>query len=244
MKYQISYKMAVELLHRYLEKIYALDRHKSTSVVKVQKMYDLNAELAELTSQLKNDGHKVDEIIREIKQSLETKYRYTNMEVYIDGAARGNDNVNVPNMSGLAFAVYGDSQLLYENAIYLGDKIALPKLRNEEATTVTDTVDVTNNVAEYYALVEALEYLVREGLTASHIAIYSDSNLVVNQVNMVNTTRVPHLIRLRNCALQLLDEFDNVTLTHIPREQNEYVDELVNKLLDQVQADKDKRMDV
>lgn len=242
--YQVSFKMAKELLHRYLEKIYALDRHKGTSVVKVQKMYDLNTELQGLIDQLRNDGHNVDEIIREIKQSLEKKYRYNNIEVYIDGAARGNDNVDKPNMSGLAFAVYGDSQLLFEHAIYLGDKVVLPKLKNEGADFVTDNVDVTNNVAEYYALIEALEYLLREGLNANHIAIYSDSNLVVNQVNMVNTTRVPHLIRLRNCAQQLLDEFDNVTLTHIPREENEYVDELVNKLLDEVQAAKDRQVPV
>lgn len=236
--YHIDYKMAVELLHRYLEKIYTLDKHKGTSVIKVQRLYELNTGLQGLVGQIRKDGYDVDQMIREIKQSLEKQYRYTKIDVYIDGAARGNDNVDIPNSSALGFAIYGDSQLLYENAIYIGDKATLPRLRNEPSDLVTDTVDATNNVVEYLALTECLEYLLHEGMNASHIEIFSDSSLVVNQVNMVNTTRVSHLIRLRNCAQQLLDEFDNVTLTHIPREENAYVDGLVNRLLDRIQEEK------
>jgi ribonuclease HI len=242
--YQIDYRMAVELLHRYLEKIYALDKHKGTSVVKVQKMYDLNMGLQGLVEQIRRDGHDVEQMIRQIKQSLEKKYRYSTIYVYIDGAARGNDNVAIPNVSGLGFAVYGDSQLLYEHTVYVGDKTLLPRLRNEPSDLVTDVVDATNNVVEYLALNESLEYLLHEGLNANHIEIFSDSSLVVNQVNMVNTTRVSHLIRLRNCAQQLMDEFDNITLTHIPREENTYVDGLVNKLLDEVEAEKNKQKTV
>lgn len=238
--YRIDLEMARELLHRYLEKIYTLDRHKGTSVVKVQRLYDLNQRLEGLVKQLRASGQDVDTMIREIKQSLEKRFRYTKIEVYIDGAARGNDNPDIPNSSGIGFAVYGDSQHLYDNAVFLGDKVRLPRLRNEPSDFITEEVDATNNVAEYFALIEALEYLLHEGLNASHIEIFSDSTLVVNQVNMVNTTRVAHLIRLRNCAQELLDEFENVTLTHIPREDNEYVDGLVNKLLDQVQDEKNK----
>jgi hypothetical protein len=60
--------------------------------------------------------------------------------------------------------------------------------------------------------------------------------MVVTQVNMISTTKAPHLIRLRDCALQLLDEFDNVTLIHVPREQNAIADSLVNELLDAIES--------
>lgn len=239
--YQVSYKMVVDLLRYYLHKIYALDKHKGTSVVKVQRLYDLNQEVQGLMEQLKVDGYNPDLIIREIKQSLEKQYRYRKIEVYIDGAARNNDNVEVPNVSGIGFAIYGDSQLLHEHAVYLGDKIPLPRLRNEQGDVETDVVDITNNVAEYLALIESLEYLFQEELSANHIEIYSDSDLIVNQVNMTNSARSPRMIRLRNCAQQLLDEFDNITVTQIPREDNEYVDTLLNKVLDEAERLKNKQ---
>jgi ribonuclease HI len=44
------------------------------------------------------------------------------------------------------------------------------------------------------------------------------------------------VIVLRNCAQELLDEFDNITISYIPRELNEHVDTLVNKVLDEYVA--------
>lgn len=236
MTYTITHEMAIELLYRYLEKIYMLDKHKGKSSVKVQHLYELNQDLKSLIQQMKDQGHNVDIIIREIKEKLEKRFRYEKIEVYVDGAARGNNNPDIPNISGIAFAVYGDSQLLYEKSVYLGDKITLPRLRNESNDLVLPQVEATNNVAEYIALIESLDYLLSNGLHASQIHIYSDSNIVVSQVNMTSATRAEHLIRLRNCAQELMDEFDNIVITHIPREQNYYVDDLVNRLLDSMEV--------
>lgn len=233
MIYKITFKMAVDLIQTYLERIYALDRHKGTSVVKVQRLYELNYELKGLAQQLHEQGHNVGEIIRGIKEALEKKYQYDKIDIFVDGAARGNDNPDKANVSGIGYAIYGDSQLLYQNAIYLGSKKQLPRLRNEPADIITEIVDITNNVAEYLALIEALEFVLQIGMNANHIEIFSDSTLVVNQVNMLNSTKAPHLIVLRNCAQELMDEFDNITISYIPREQNEYVDQLVNKVLDE-----------
>lgn len=237
MEYRITYDMAIELLHRYLEKIYILDQHKGTSIVKVQRLFLLNQDLQKLTEQLEKDGHNPHEIIRDIKLSLEKKYKYNKIEVYVDGAARGNDNIDVINISGIAFAIYGDSQLLTEQALYLGDKYKMPRLRNEPNDTITESITITNNAAEYIALIQVLEYMLAEGLSANHIEIFSDSEIAVKQINMVNTARVPHLIRLRNCAQELIDGFDNLSLTHIPREENTYVDALLNAKLDEIEEE-------
>lgn len=239
MEYTISHEMAVELIHRYLEKIYILNKHKGTSVVKVQQLYNLNEDLKKLVKQLDDTGHDSDAIIRGIKEQLEKKYTYDKLSVYIDGAARGNNNTEQDNDSAIGFAVFGDSQLLKQNAVYLGSEVTLPRLKHEPSDAPATKTEATNNTAEYLALIEALEYMLENGMNANHIEVFSDSRMVVTQVNMISTTKAPHLIRLRDCAHQLLDEFDNITLTFIPREQNAYVDGLINELLDQVEQERE-----
>lgn len=234
MEYTISYEMATELIHRYLEKIYILNKHKGTSIVKVQQLYNLNKDLKKLVEQLADSGHNTDLMLRNIKEELEKKYLYEKLSVYIDGAARGNNDVDQPNQSAIGFAVFGDSQMLDEKAVYLGNEVTLPRLKNEASDMPAITTEATNNTAEYLALVEVLEHMLAHGLNANHIEIFSDSRMVVTQVNMISTTKAPHLVRLRDCVHQLLDEFDNITLTFIPREQNTYVDSLINGLLDEV----------
>jgi ribonuclease HI len=239
MEYKINHEMAVELLHRYLEKIYQLDKHKGKSIVKIQRLYDLNLDLKNLVEQMQANACNVDVIIREIKEELEQRFRYDKISVYVDGAARGNSDTSIPNESAFGFAVYADSQLLFESAVYLGATVIPPRLRNEPDGLVLSPIDASNNSTEYIALIEALKYLIEHDLKANHIEIFSDSFLVVSQVNMNNVTRAEHLIRLRNCAQELIHEFDNLSLTHIPRDQNHYVDTLINKLLDEVEAEKE-----
>ena len=242
MDYKISYNMAIELLRSYLEKIYAINKHKGTSPIKIQQLYELNDELRKLVEQLKDDGHNTDLIIRGIKEKLEPKYGYEKLVVYVDGAARGNNDTEVPNISGIAYAIFGDSQLLYKGAKYLGSEIELPYLKHEDTSMPPIASLATNNTAEYVSLIEALEYLLEHKLTAKEIEIFSDSRMVVTQVNMISTTKAPHLIRLRDCAQQLLEEFDNVVLTHVSREYNCLADSIVNELLDNIEAEAAKKI--
>lgn len=235
MTYKISYNMAIELLKNYLEKIYQLDKYKGISTVKLQQLYELNEELRKLVEQLKADGHDTDVIIRELKEKLEHKYNYQRLVVNVDGAARGNNDTSRPNISGVSFIVRGDSQLLHKGAKFLGSSIALPKLRHEPSEAKPGDAPATNNTAEYVALIEALEYLLDNGLNAKQIDVFSDSRMVVTQVNRISTTKAPHLIRLRDVALELLEEFDSINLLHVPREENEEADALVNELLDSIE---------
>jgi ribonuclease HI len=235
MNYKVSYNMAVELLRVYMEKIYQLDKFKG-NIIKLQQLYELNEELRKLIEQLKEDGHDTDLLIREIKEKLEPKYNYQRLVVNVDGAARGNNDTTRPNVSGISYIVRGDSQLLHKGAKYLGSSIQLPRLQHEDPEKHIAEAEATNNTAEYVALIEALEYLLANGLNAKHIDVFSDSRMVVTQVNRISTTKAPHLIRLRDCALELLEEFDSINLIHVPREENAEADELVNELLDSMEA--------
>lgn len=83
----------------------------------------------------------------------------------------------------------------------------------------------TNNQAEYSALLYALRKC-RE-LDLLDISVQSDSQLLVNQLLGKYKVRSENLIKIYNLCKDELKHF-NVTLTHIPREQNTKVDSLIN----------------
>ena len=84
---------------------------------------------------------------------------------------------------------------------------------------------ITNNVAEYEALVLGMEAAIRMGMTL--ISIYGDSELVVKQVMNKCRTKHPQLHSYRN---QVWDIFDNsfldANITDVPREENRLADSL------------------
>jgi len=64
----------------------------------------------------------------------------------------------------------------------------------------------SNNVAEYMALIELLRYLVKCNIKA--ITIYTDSQLVVKQVNGTWGCKAVHLKPLVSKAIELLKSFN------------------------------------
>ena len=97
----------------------------------------------------------------------------------------------------------------------------------EEAETIGTA---TNNVAEYTALVRALELAAEHGVKA--LAVFSDSELLVKQMNGEYRVKSPDLQDLYAEAKDLRAKFDRVTLTHVRREQNAEADRLCNVTLD------------
>lgn len=81
---------------------------------------------------------------------------------------------------------------------------------------------MSNNVAEYAAMLEVLRRAAEKGISVS---IHTDSQLVVNQVNGKWAVRAPHLQPLRSEASTLLRSTDS-TLTWVPREENMRADAL------------------
>ncbi len=87
----------------------------------------------------------------------------------------------------------------------------------------------TNNQAEYRALIAALEKAVSLG--ASETDVYSDSELIVRQINGNYRVKNALLKPLYQRVKQLQSQLDRFTITHIPREQNVEADNLANAAL-------------
>ncbi|KAL5547064.1 hypothetical protein UlMin_006751 [Ulmus minor] len=82
----------------------------------------------------------------------------------------------------------------------------------------------TNNQAEYEALLAGLR-LAKE-VSAHHLLIYSDSQLIVNQVNSEYQAKGEKMASYLEKAKELLGQFDTVTITQIPRNENTNADTL------------------
>jgi ribonuclease HI len=125
--------------------------------------------------------------------------------IHTDGAARGN-----PGPAACAFVIERAGRPAVEDAEKLG--IA------------------TNNVAEYTALIRALERAAELGLR--RLAIHSDSELMVKQFNGEYSVKNPDLKELYDEARALARQFDAVMLSHVRRAANRRADELCNAVLD------------
>jgi len=86
----------------------------------------------------------------------------------------------------------------------------------------------TNNVAEYTALVKALEWLVANNFISEKILIKSDSQLVVNQMNGTFKIKAKKIIPLYKQVLLLKSNFPKILIIWVPREQNQEADRLTN----------------
>lgn len=118
--------------------------------------------------------------------------------VYTDGGARGN-----PGPAACAFVVKNsNNDEIFSEGYYLGE--------------------TTNNIAEYSAVLKAIDWL--NGRTAK---FYLDSELVVKQLRSE--------YRVKNLELRkLYDKIDakKYSWHHVRREQNARADEIVNQTLD------------
>jgi ribonuclease HI len=126
-------------------------------------------------------------------------------QVHIDGAARGN-----PGPGAFAFIIQKNGSRPIEENGLLG---------------IT-----TNNLAEYSALVRALERAFQGG--AKRLIIHSDSELLVKQMNGEYRVKNADLREMYDRAKELINQFSHVQIRHIRREQNSRADELCNQALD------------
>ncbi len=125
--------------------------------------------------------------------------------IFTDGASRGN-----PGPSAFAYVIkrQGTSDIEVNGR--------LP--------------DTTNNVAEYTALVRALEHARQLGIR--QVSIAADSELMVKQVQGSYRVKNEGLRPLYEEARELLDGFDSFTIRHVPRSDNSRADKLCNQALD------------
>ena len=128
------------------------------------------------------------------------------LTIHIDGASRGNPG---PSAAGVVIC---DSQ---ERPIERLGRLIGPG---------------TNNVAEYRALLLALERAGEMG--AKRIALRADSQLLVRQVNGDYKVKSPRLAPLAQEAKRRLADFDHWEIAHVSRDENAAADELANRALD------------
>src|SRR5439155_2053392 len=88
----------------------------------------------------------------------------------------------------------------------------------------------TNNVAEYQALIIALQKA--QELGAKKLLIRGDSELIIKQMNGEYRVRHPELKPLYEEAYQLLHQFKEAKLEHNLRHKNTLADKLANLAMD------------
>jgi ribonuclease HI len=130
----------------------------------------------------------------------------TDWIVNVDGASRGN-----PGEASYGFAITDkQGKVVHKDCGYIGR--------------------ATNNVAEYTAVVKALEFALQKKIET--IEIRSDSQLLVRQLKREYKLKSENLRALHERCLDLLTRFKWYEIHHIPRAQNKIADKLANEALD------------
>jgi ribonuclease HI len=89
----------------------------------------------------------------------------------------------------------------------------------------------TNNVAEYFGLIAALDYAQTHGIRA--LRVESDSELMVKQMRGQYKVKSEDLKPLFERARKMAQALEVFRIEHIYREQNHEADALVNQALDE-----------
>ena len=124
-----------------------------------------------------------------------------------DGGARGN-----PGHAGIGVVIKNSlGDFIFKHGSYIGE--------------------TTNNVAEYKALIKALESA--KDLEAESLKINMDSELIVKQMTGLYKIKQPLLIELACEVKKLLTNFTNYEFKHVRREYNKDADAMVNIAIDE-----------
>lgn len=127
-------------------------------------------------------------------------------QLYIDGASRGN-----PGLSGVGIVILKNGTPFFKKGFFLGIK--------------------TNNQAEYYGLLFALFLLKDFYKEGDSVRFFSDSQLLVRQLNGMYQVRNAGIYPLFFLAQKELRMYSGL-VTHIMREENKEADAMANKGVD------------
>lgn len=125
--------------------------------------------------------------------------------LFTDGGARGN-----PGPAGIGFVL----RIKDKETVFHGEYVG----------------EMTNNQAEYRALLAGLTRALAEGVDT--IECFLDSELVVKQIRGEYRVKHADLKPLVQDAQALVRQFKAATFAHVPREKNTEADKLVNQAID------------
>src|SRR5579859_2789886 len=129
---------------------------------------------------------------------------------HIDGASRGNPGP----------AAYG---------------VVLESEDGAPVATLSKTLGhTTNNVAEYHALLAALDYAVEHQVRC--LKVLTDSELLARQIQGAYKVKSPDLKPLYEHARSTIARLESFSIQHVRREQNSEADRLANLALDDSKA--------
>ena len=124
---------------------------------------------------------------------------------YVDGASRGN-----PGESGVGVVMCdADNKEIQTFQKYIGN--------------------TTNNVAEYMALLFAIQEAVK--VKVVNVLVHSDSELVVRQMKGIYKVKDDRLKRLYLLVQNLKDYFKTFEIEYISREKNQKADKLATQAI-------------
>ena len=132
-----------------------------------------------------------------------------NLDIYTDGASRGN-----PGLAAIGVVIKENGKIVKELSQTIGT--------------------ATNNVAEYTALIYALQEALM--LKAQTIKVFTDSELMYQQLKGIYKVKTEHIKQLFEQVEHLFKGFASFKITHIPREKNRDADALANKAIKKEQA--------
>lgn len=128
--------------------------------------------------------------------------------IYVDGASRGN-----PGPSGIGYRIVDpDGHTVEQGGEFIGF--------------------ATARVAEYYAMRNGIERAIKLGLKSARFI--SDSLMVVNQLNGIFTVKNQDVTAIYKDIEGLLEKFESVSFTHVPRSKNAVADQEANKAIDNI----------
>lgn len=129
---------------------------------------------------------------------------YKSLEIFIDGASKGN-----PGFSAIGIVVCSAGAVVKNISKFIGE--------------------ATNNVAEYTALIYALQEALI--LKAKELRINTDSELMFRQLKGIYKVKDAKIKTLFEQAKHLFAGFENIEINQIPREKNRGADKLASKAI-------------
>ena len=158
-----------------------------------------NKEIDILKNHFKDRKNRDNSELEILYKKLEEDNKIT---LYIDGAADLHSKT-----AGIGGVIYDSDEEIFSFSEYLHDS--------------------TNNEAEYGALIAGLKHLIKLNLLSP--IIYSDSELIVKQVNGEYRVKNDRMIILYNEVINLLSSFNSWSLIHVLRDKNKVADKLANE---------------
>ena len=130
------------------------------------------------------------------------------VSINVDGASRGN-----PGPSGIGYVISDETgHIVEQNGEFIGF--------------------ATSRVAEYIAMRKGIDRALELGYKT--VRFVSDSLMVINQMNGIFTPKNPDILPIYADIKKLLESFESVSFTHVPRSQNTAADKEANQAIDRI----------